>query len=217
MRLAIASRSTRFAATPPPRRTVSTACSAAARAVFSASISVIAFWNEAATSATGTSPFFSSSRTSRSTAVLRPLNEKSNRSAGSAREPARIVRADKQAPDEPGPDRCGHGVDLGELPPRVAERLLGEDIERAQVLARRDLGDDAAGVLVDQLRCDDVRTDPPPVLDDRDAGLIARRLDREDPHPVSCSSALSFARRSRTGRSRSRSVHMMSASSLLSE
>lgn len=133
------------------------------------------------------------------------------------REAARVVRADEETPDEPGSDGRGDRIDLGELPSRVAERFLCDDIERAKVLPRRDLGDDAAGVLVDELRCDDVRTDASAVLDDRDAGLVARRLDREDPHPVSCRSALSFARRSRTGRSRSRSVHMMSASSLLSE
>ncbi len=133
------------------------------------------------------------------------------------RETARVVRADEQATDEPGPDGRGDGVDLGELPTRVTQRLLGDDIDRAEVLASRDLGDDAAGVLVDELGRHDVRTNPPAVLHDRDAGLIARRLEREDPQPVSCSSALSFARRSRTGRSRSRSVHMISASSLLSE
>src|SRR5438874_2277118 len=139
------------------------------------------------------------------------------RKTGREREATRVIRADEKATDEPGADGRGDGVDLRQLPPRVAQRLLGEHIERTEMLARRDLGDDATGVLMAQLRRDDVRTDPPPILDDRDAGLIARRLDREDPQPDSCSSALSFARRSRTGRSRSRSVHMMSASSLLSE
>src|SRR5438874_2385457 len=133
------------------------------------------------------------------------------------REAPRVVRTDQKATDEPGPHRRGDGVDLRELTARVAQRLLGEHIERTEVLACRDLRDDAPGILMDQLRRDDVRTGPPPILDDRDAGLIARRLDREDPQPVSCSSALSFAKRSRTGRSRSRSVHMISASSLLSE
>src|SRR5438477_6957728 len=139
------------------------------------------------------------------------------RQTGRKCEAARVVRADEKAPDEARSDRGGHGVDLRELPPRIPQRLLGEHIERAEVLTRGDFRDDPAGVLVDELRGHDVRTDPPAVLDDRDAGLIARRLDREDPQPVSCSSALSFARRSRTGRSRSRSVPMMWASSLLSE
>src|SRR5438046_1804387 len=139
------------------------------------------------------------------------------RKTGREREATRVIRADEKATDEPGADGRGDDVDLRQLPPRVAQRLLGEHIERTEMLARRDLGDDATGVLMDQLRRDDVRTDPPPILDDRDAGLIARRLDREAPQPHSGSSALSFARRSRTGRSRSRSVHMMSASSLLSE
>src|SRR5206468_9169995 len=137
--------------------------------------------------------------------------------AGREREAAPVVGADEKASDEPGADGRGDRVDLGELPPRVAQGFLGEDIERAEVLARRDLRNDPARVLVNQLRRDDVRPDPSPVLDDRDAGLIARRLDRQDSQPDSCSSALSFARRSRTARSRSRSVHMISASSLLSE
>ena len=50
------------------------------------------------------------------------------------------------------------------------------------MFARRDLGDDAAGVLVRQLRRDDVRDDVAAVVDDRDGGLVARGLDREDAH-----------------------------------
>src|SRR2546428_11188149 len=135
------------------------------------------------------------------------------------REAPGVVRADEKAPDEPGPDRRGDRVDLLEAAAGVAEGLLGERVDRAQVLARGHLGDDAAGVLVNELRGHDVRTDATPVLDDRDAGLVTRGLDREDPHSYSSRSRAvrSLATRSRTERSRSRSVHMMSASSLLSE
>ena len=100
----------------------------------------------------------------------------------------------------------------------VRRRYYSDNNEDAQVLARSDLRNDPTGVLVHELRRDDVRADAPAVFHDRDAGLIARRLDREDPQRSSWSSAaLSFASRSRTARSRRRSVHMISASSLLSE
>src|SRR6185503_7666480 len=142
--------------------------------------------------------------------------------------------------------RRGHCVDGAQLDAGCVQRLLGDAVQGVQMLARRDLGNDAAGVLMRELRRDDVRDDVTAVVDDRDAGLVARRLDREDAHlpnlplrgetrsglvdslladePLvahatsyfSSSSERSFARRSRTERSRSRSVHMMIASSLLS-
>ena len=48
------------------------------------------------------------------------------------------------------------------------------------MLPRRDLGDDAAGVLVDELRCDDVRTDPAAVLDNVLDGLISAEIARKN-------------------------------------
>ena len=100
---------------------------------------------------------------------------------------------------------------------KIGERMLIAIVERAQVLARRDLGHNSTGVLMHELRGDDVRDDAPPVIDHGDARLVAGRLDREDPHYWSSSAPRSFATRSRTPRSRRRSVHMMIASSLLSE
>ena len=133
------------------------------------------------------------------------------------RQPTPVVRANEEAPNEAGADRRGDRIDLGDLASRVSKRVHGQRVQRPQVFTRCDLGDDAARVLVDELRGDDVGADPPAVLDDRDAGLVAGRLDREDPQSPSSSWALSFWTRSRTARSRSRSVHMIRASSLLSE
>ncbi len=136
------------------------------------------------------------------------------RKAGGERQPARVVRADEKAADEPGADRGGDGVDALEIDAGVAERLVGDGIDGPKVLARRDLGDDATGRLMRELRADHVRADAAAVLDHRHAGLVAARLDREDLHRSS--SFRSTERRSRTTRSLRRSVHMMSASSLLS-
>jgi len=48
------------------------------------------------------------------------------------------------------------------------------------VVARRQLGDDAAEVLVQvHLRVDDVRHDAPAVLDQGDGSFVARRFDAE--------------------------------------
>ncbi len=71
-------RSRELAATPPPIIRWSTPCSRQARTALRVSTSVTASWNEAATSATGTSsPAFRRASTQRATAVFRPENEKS--------------------------------------------------------------------------------------------------------------------------------------------
>ena len=67
------------------------------------------------------------------------------------RETPRVVRADQEAPDEPGADRRRDRVDLGELAAGVAESLLGQRVDRAQMLACRHLRNDAARVLVHEL------------------------------------------------------------------
>ena len=131
-------------------------------------------------------------------------------------EPAGVVRAHEEAADEPRPDGRRDRVHLPEGDTRVAQRGVGDRVDRAQVLPRRDLGHDAAGGLMRELGADHVRADAAAILDDRDARLIAARLDREDPHSPRSSSLRSTPSRSRTARSFSRSVHMMSASSLLS-
>jgi len=139
------------------------------------------------------------------------------RQARGEREAAPVVRANEEAAHQTRSDRRGDRIDRAQLDARIVQRLLRDAVERVQMLARRDLRNDAAGVYMHELRRDDVGHDPPAVVDDGDARLVARRLDREDAQGQSSSScARSFATRSRTARSRRRSVHMMIASSLLS-
>ncbi len=55
----------------------------------------------------------------------------------------------------------------------------------AEMGARRHLGHDAARRRVERdLARDDVRVDPPPALDERDAGLVAARFDRQQQRPA---------------------------------
>ena len=87
---------------------------------------------------------------------------------------------------------CGGGdaVEAGEAYACICHRLGDHDIERLHMRARRDLRHDAAegGVRVD-LREHDVGENPPrPLrkpLDDRRAGLVARRFDAEHEHLTS--------------------------------
>ena len=102
------------------------------------------------------------------------------RQARGEREPASVVRADQEAAHQTRPDRRGDRVDLAQLDARGVQRLLRDAVERVQMLARRDLGNDAARIHMRELRGDDVGDDAPAVVDDRDARLVARRLDRED-------------------------------------
>ena len=63
----------------------------------------------------------------------------------------------------------------------IGPGLVEDRHDPAQVGAGRDLGHDPAGRRVQRdLGGDHVGVDPPAVLDERDAGLVARRLDGED-------------------------------------
>ena len=76
------------------------------------------------------------------------------------RERLRRGDADEQRADQPGPRRDGDRVDVGELDPGVAERLLDHRRDELEVAARRDLGHDAAEARVQLgLRGDDARAD----------------------------------------------------------
>ena len=68
-----------------------------------------------------------------------------------------------------------------QVAPAAGPRLVEHGHDPAQVRAGGDLGHDAArrGVQGD-LRGDHVAEDPPPALDQGDAGLVARRLDGQD-------------------------------------
>ena len=67
------------------------------------------------------------------------------------------------------------------MTPAVASASSSDGHDPAQVGPRRDLGHDAAGRRVERdLAGDDVGVDPPAVLDQGDAGLVAAGLDREE-------------------------------------
>ena len=108
--------------------------------------------------------------------------------------------ADEQRPDQPGPAGDRERVDLVEGRAGVSERRVDDGVDQLEVVARGDLGHDPTEPLVGaRLRRDHVRSDRRPV-DDRRAGVVARRLDRQDhavagsgsSHITSASSPLSW-------------------------
>ncbi len=124
--------------------------------------------------------------------------------------------AHEQRADEPRPDRHRDAVEVAEPDLRLVERLREQDVERDQVLARRQLGDDAPEARVQVgLRREQVRADAS-VLDDGHAGLVAGGFESEDDHPV-----IPIERRIRDSRSSisaefTSSIHITSASSPVS-
>ena len=77
-------------------------------------------------------------------------------------------------PASPRPARHGDRVDLGQGQVRRGQCLLDDSIDRLDVLARGDLGEDAAVLRVQvDLRGDQAGLQRAPVLDDRRGGLIA--------------------------------------------
>ena len=102
------------------------------------------------------------------------------------RERLRERDADEQRADEAGALRDGNGIELLEIGLRGIERRADDAADVADVLARRELGHDAAPLAVDgHLRRDDVRSDRPRAIGLRDHGgrrLVARRLDAQHQH-----------------------------------
>jgi hypothetical protein len=93
-----------------------------------------------------------------------------------ATEGDRLRRGDphQERPDEPRPDGDGHGVDVSERRLGLAQRHLEQRVDALEVRPGGDLGDHAPELLVEvSLAGDQVRTDQPPVLDDRDGRLVA--------------------------------------------
>ncbi len=110
--------------------------------------------------------------------------------------------ANEQGADKTGSLRDGDEVHVVERGVGVVERPSNRRKQQLEMMARRDLRDDAAVPRVQLgLRGDDVGEEPAVLRDERRRGLVAGGLDSED-HAEA---------RSRTG-----SFHMISASSRLS-
>jgi hypothetical protein len=99
------------------------------------------------------------------------------------------VDADQQRADQAGPARHRHRVEILPAGTGLLERRLEGGHDPAQLLAGGHLRHDPAGGRVQgHLARDLVRLDAPPADHDGHAGLVARRLDRQDPraaHPAS--------------------------------
>ncbi len=74
----------------------------------------------------------------------------------------------------------GYGGEIGVGDARLLHGFADDGDDGAEMLARGELGDDAAVVAVDELRGDDVGQDFMAVADDRCGGLVAGAFDTED-------------------------------------
>ena len=137
------------------------------------------------------------------------------------------VDADEQRSGQPRAVRDGDPVHVRPGDTGVGPGLVQDRDDPAQMRPRRDLGDDPARRRMQcDLGGDDIGQDPAAALDQRDARLVARRLDGQQQRPahvpsssgsvgagVASSAPRRRAMRSRIRGSANRSVVMMSASS----
>ena len=97
----------------------------------------------------------------------------------------REVDPDEKRAGEPGSVRDGDRPDVVPRHARVGPRFVEHGHDPANVRSRGDLRDDPARWRVQRdLRRDDVGQDARLAVDDGDAGLVARRFDREDERPA---------------------------------
>jgi hypothetical protein len=85
----------------------------------------------------------------------------------------------QQRPHQPGSARDGHQADVIERDPGLLQRARDHEVDELQMLARGDLGNDAAKTIV-HLRGDRIRAHGAPAVDDRRARIVTAGLDRED-------------------------------------
>ena len=97
-------------------------------------------------------------------------------------ESLRRRHADEQRGHQSRPAGDRDHPDAGERRPRPRERVVDHVTDQLEVMTRRDLGHDPAVAVVDALRGDHVRSDLSLAGDDRRAGIVTTRLERED-HP----------------------------------
>ena len=139
------------------------------------------------------------------------------------RDRLRIREAHEERADQPRAGGDGHLPHVGKGRARFPQDLVERRVDPAQVGPRRDLGDDPAGASVQcHLARHGLGHDPAGPVEERDAGLVARRFDgQEEPaaHPGASGSgraaisARSLASRAVIAGPSSGSVVMISASS----
>ena len=101
-------------------------------------------------------------------------------------------------------------VDVVERRAGLAQRVVDDRVDQLEVMARGDLGHDAAEAVVHALGGDDVRVHRAVVADDRRARVVARGLEGED------HAGAAFGTSSSVPRSVAGVRHMTTASSPLS-
>jgi hypothetical protein len=127
----------------------------------------------------------------------------------------RGAEADQQRADQARPLRRGDELDVVEPRAGFGERRIDDGVDELEVVARRDLGDDAAEAVVNALRRDHVRERRPVDADERSAGVVAAGLEREDHCRLGVTGS-AFGMSSRLPLSVAGVRHMIRASSPLS-
>ena len=113
------------------------------------------------------------------------------------RQPLGELDAHQQRADQAGPLRYGDGIQISEQTASLGEGRAADGRDRFQLRARGQLRVDAAIRRVQlDLRGDNLRAHPPPILDDRRRRLITRALDTEDQgHAASVARAVTCGRK----------------------
>ena len=98
-------------------------------------------------------------------------------------ERARYARADQERAGEPGPAGVGDAVEIGELRARIGQDALRERHDAPDVVARGELGHDAAVDRVHRhLRMERVGEQAAVRVVHGEAGLVAGGFDADDEH-----------------------------------
>ncbi len=87
---------------------------------------------------------------------------------------------DQQRADEPRALRDGHQLHDAQRGAGAPQRVVDDVVDQLEVVARGDLGHDAAVAVVDALRGDHVGRDRPVATHERRAGVVAAGLQRQD-------------------------------------
>jgi hypothetical protein len=90
--------------------------------------------------------------------------------------------AHQQRPNQAGTPRGGHQVEIPERRAGLLQGLSHHEVDEIQVLARGDLWNYPPEAVVDTLGGDRVGAHPTLPIENGGAGVVAARLERQDPH-----------------------------------